>query len=512
MNARRVVLVMAILIILTGLPANAQSPPPEDLVTMLVDQGYLANAEGAMLLEDSIGTRITMTDLKSEVQLYELDQGDQTDFVIGSTLLWSGSSRDDGCGFVFHLRDADNFHMIDFTSAGEIRFHTQIDGAFQTQQRVPTDAIKLSPVEMNQLVLLVTGGTFEVFMNGLHVARFEDSTLPGGQIAAVLYSPQQKMASNCMFTGFWLWSPDASAITAVSDRPTPGAGEPAGETAPAETESPAQGRPGISTLTAYDQPMDQAVAELEDLGIIPSSGSEIFREPYAYFEGTGHWFTPLASYNPHTHIIMAGELTFTVGTTDELETCSFLARIITVGNRTTTFLNVGLTNDGSLFLFDITEGDFNALEDVRIGGNPGDPHHILLLAFRDSVDVYLDGELVMDDVAVEERAGTYGVSLIGVGDNARCEGRDIWGWEVDQVVEFGEDCGVVASNTVNLRSGPGTTYDRAGTLESGQTDLIVGQAEGDDGFVWWQLESGAWVRSDVVVEGGRCDDVPEVEP
>ena len=69
-----------------------------------------------------------------------------------------------------------------------------------------------------------------------------------------------------------------------------------------------------------------------------------------------------------------------------------------------------------------------------------------------------------------------------------------------------------APNTVNLRSGPGTENDKAGTLETGQTAFIIGQATDSDGFTWWKLESGSWVRSDVVTAGGNCANVPVLEP
>jgi hypothetical protein len=309
-----------------------------------------------------------------------------------------------------------------------------------------------------------------------------------------------------MFLGVALMFVISTARLATAQDPTPG---------PDEEEAT------FISLTAYDQPIDEAIAELEELGVIPSGGSEIFREPYAYFEGTGNWFTPLASYRPHTHVVMAGELTFTPGDTDENETCTFLMRIIAEGSRTNTYLEAGLitltsgTGIGTLMVNDVVEGESNAFGAIPapfLKIDLDEPHHVLVTAFRNTATVYLDGQLKMIVEDLDEHTGTYGISLKGRGDNAKCEGRNIWGWEVDDVVEFGDKCGVVASSTVNLRTGPGTTYDRAGALDSGQTEIIVGQAEGDDGFVWWKLESDTWVRSDIVTAGGQCDNVPEVGP
>jgi hypothetical protein len=68
----------------------------------------------------------------------------------------------------------------------------------------------------------------------------------------------------------------------------------------------------------------------------------------------------------------------------------------------------------------------------------------------------------------------------------------------------------VAGDGVNLRRGPGTDFGVAGTLSAGDAPAVTGQAQGADGFVWWNLDNGNWVRSDVVTEDGPCDSVPVV--
>jgi hypothetical protein len=74
------------------------------------------------------------------------------------------------------------------------------------------------------------------------------------------------------------------------------------------------------------------------------------------------------------------------------------------------------------------------------------------------------------------------------------------------------DCVVSnASRAVNQRSGPGTGFDVAGSLEAGVSESADGQASGADGFVWWRLASGGWVRNDVVDESGNCDSLPVVQ-
>jgi hypothetical protein len=72
-------------------------------------------------------------------------------------------------------------------------------------------------------------------------------------------------------------------------------------------------------------------------------------------------------------------------------------------------------------------------------------------------------------------------------------------------------CAVRAFNAAKLRSGPGTNYADRGTMSSGPNEA-QGQAFGTDGFTWWKLKSGLWVRSDLVEEIGECETLPHVSP
>lgn len=72
-------------------------------------------------------------------------------------------------------------------------------------------------------------------------------------------------------------------------------------------------------------------------------------------------------------------------------------------------------------------------------------------------------------------------------------------------------CSVNAKSTVNLRSGPGTNFDLAGTLSATETTEADGQFQATDGFTWYRLSDGAWVRSDLV-SASDCSNLAEVSP
>ena len=63
---------------------------------------------------------------------------------------------------------------------------------------------------------------------------------------------------------------------------------------------------------------------------------------------------------------------------------------------------------------------------------------------------------------------------------------------------------------VNIRQSPTTSSAVVGVLSANTSTQIDGQRMGDDGFVWWRVVGGGWVRSDTVSEGSATDSIPTV--
>jgi len=267
-----------------------------------------------------------------------------------------------------------------------------------------------------------------------------------------------------------------------------------------------------SALTSYDGKPKEAIAELEQLSVIPSGSSQIFNENHAFFTGQGNWFTPLASRSPHKNIVMGAELTFTVGSTSEFESCSLISRIKMNDQGTaTTYVQVGIGNDSYAYILDrYSEAQDSNLEVGSTSYNLKQPHHVLFTLINDAANVYIDGNLEITNFTIGERSGTYGISLSGRGPKARCDGRNLWAFAVPSV-QPGQ-CAVSSTKVANKRSGPGTTFDAAGQLAAGDEVVVSGQAKGADGKNWWQLEDETWVRSDLVTAVGDCANVPIIKP
>jgi uncharacterized protein YraI len=69
----------------------------------------------------------------------------------------------------------------------------------------------------------------------------------------------------------------------------------------------------------------------------------------------------------------------------------------------------------------------------------------------------------------------------------------------------------VTSATLNVRSGPGTSYPRVGQVRRGETYTIVGRTEAGD---WWQITydgKPAWVSGELVTATGPVESVAMVE-
>jgi hypothetical protein len=132
---------------------------------------------------------------------------------------------------------------------------------------------------------------------------------------------------------------------------------------------------------------------------------------------------------------------------------------------------------------------------ARIGG--GAP---FIVGPGGSFTAQASGELYLsvndDDFSDNGGAFTAIVTVMGRGENAGAP--------------IPAGCAVSTPKTTNLHAGPGTNYDIAGQLAPGTYGQVIGQTQGADGFVWWQLADNTWARSDVVNESGSCGAIPEV--
>lgn len=286
-------------------------------------------------------------------------------------------------------------------------------------------------------------------------------------------------------------------------------GEASGDSGAGTSSAAQPTTPAITTadvpqsVAGFDGQWPDVVATLQTEGLI-GTGSLVFQENRAFFQGQGDWYTPLARNSPFSDIVLAGTLNYTASDTTELETCSLLARVETTGTTTNSFIQVGLDNDGFAYYLD-RFGTDPAVGGLAANLEPGLSQHFLIILQDQEMIVYLNGDYA-DTITVGDRAGTYGIALRGRGVGARCEGTNIW---VYQAPKFTPGlCEVTSRSTVNKRSGPGTGFELAGQFQAGAIVRAVGQGS-DGSFTWYELEDNTWVREDVVNVQGDCASLPQ---
>ncbi|MEO1667780.1 MAG: hypothetical protein AAFU54_24300 [Chloroflexota bacterium] len=274
-----------------------------------------------------------------------------------------------------------------------------------------------------------------------------------------------------------------------------------------EPDAPAQ--PAADALTNYSGGYQAVIAELVDLGIIPDSGALVFQEDRVFANAAGSGYVSLATGSPFPDVVMAGEIDFS-SNSSEFESCGLTSRMTGTTNRLDQFLTVSVSNQGFGYVLDSQLPDdegFAGFGDLTF--NIDSPNHILYIVQGGEVSVYLDGELVLSGFEVTDRSGFYGLGMISDPSSVtNCEASNVWVYRI--AAEAG-GCEILAGGNVNLRGGPGTTFNVAGTLSGGSVSVAVAAATGADGFTWYQLEGGAYVREDVITAQGACASLPEPE-
>jgi hypothetical protein len=246
-------------------------------------------------------------------------------------------------------------------------------------------------------------------VNGQVVAQRTDSTLVEGYIGIGMDTFASSAATSCTFSNLWVWQLQNATGAAAS------------------------AQPGSATLSSVQVAPEQAVAELQSQGLVPSGGSMVFQPTSADFGGEGFWYTPLAEDQAYTNVVMAGDLTFTPGTTSDTETCTLLARaeISTLG-MTSAYFEVGLNNDGNLYAVDMVVGLPPAATYFAEQVDLSQPHHILFILNDNTLTLFFDGQMVANQHPINDpRAGSYALSLNSKTAATTCQISNVWVYQMD---------------------------------------------------------------------------------
>ena len=279
------------------------------MIDRLVEEGYWPDTDGEVTAESGFDFVVETAGQNIMRWAKSLGAEAHDDFVMGTKIYSGSGAPGDRCGFVVRQTDDDNFYLIDYDHRGMLMFTEKENGEWHNSIIVRADAIKHG-YDGNELWVVAQGDAFEVFINGEHVTQFKDETIPAGGVALVLTASGKAVVAGCSFMNSWLWEASAPVSGLFGGAPA----EPTAAPSPAEptaTSPPAGCRSWWITIS----PSRKRSRNSNGWSLSRRAGTRSFREPYAYFEGTGNWFTPLASGHPHTQVIVAGTLTFYGGLT-----------------------------------------------------------------------------------------------------------------------------------------------------------------------------------------------------
>jgi hypothetical protein len=263
------------------------------------------------------------------------------------------------------------------------------------------------------------------------------------------------------------------------------------------------------TLDSYNQGWEAAIDELRGAGVIGDGGSLVLEQESAYIDGIGNFYQPVASVPAYSDFVMAGEVSLTTGSDENYESCGIEGRVqVDRFGSTSIWLEAGLDSESTAYYADamtsLDECHALVLAD-EVDFNQ--PHHFLMVVQNDRMMVYMDGRLIGKNLPVENRSGTFAITLFGEGTQSRCDARDIWVYEVPYI-EPGA-CEITAISNARKRTGPGTGFSQSGLLVQGASQAASVYSLDGNGTRWWQLDDETWVRDDLVNAAGECSNIPE---
>jgi hypothetical protein len=492
---------LVIVLLLAVGSAAAQTPPDADVVNTTLASGNQAVTVGDLLLDEPFDDADAWETFKSDSVSLKVSKGAYRMFESGRGVTWglnddlhsdvvfqaevthNSLAEDNSYGVMCRADTSNNsagyYLEISANGFGSITKSTG-DEFITLADWTESSAIRTGQ-NTNEITAVCVGEYLALYANGELIVEARDSDFTEGFAGLSATSYNEDGEVDVSYDNVRIWEASFGS-GGTSDLP--------------------------ATLVNFGGRSEDAIEELEDLGIIPTGSTLIFGEDFAFFSGQGNWFQPLARNLPRKNIVFAGELTYIVGSTDDFEICSLTSRINTNNQGSaTTYVDMGLLNDGSVAIVDrFAENENSNFAVSSFTVDLDEPHHLMLIMIDDVAHVYIDGQLAIADFQVDERAGSYGIALTGQGPDARCEGRDIWAYQVPSTTPG--VCTVSSSRNVNKRSGPGTNFSSPGQLSAGEEAVVIGQTVGGDGQTWWKLEDESWVREDVVTANGDCASVP----
>ncbi len=131
--------------------------------------------------------------------------GEYTSFVAATTIAWGPGGRDDYCGFSFHRTDRDNYYNAEIDRLGTARFFILEDDEWRSGANATPSALNTAPNATNELVLIVQGSSFQLFINDEEAVTLTDFTHDSGVVSITSGTFESSDEAGCTFTHSQIW-------------------------------------------------------------------------------------------------------------------------------------------------------------------------------------------------------------------------------------------------------------------------------------------------------------------
>lgn len=486
------ILFLAISTLLFIVPVLAQDVPDEiedydgdwdAIIEQLDDSGYLDEDDGSLFYEDN---RLRFEE--DDELFIQFDDDEITDFVMAATLQMKPADTGDYEFCMLTYRDnfdegylGSGIDVVETVVLYDVIFDSDDDSLIEREDHDE------DVDEEIHLIIIALDDEITVYQDGELVIEEDDLTVREGVVG--LYRSEE---TDCDADDVWVWEIEGVEHSS-SNSDSDDSNDSDESSLPSEIEN-------------YDAASESVIQQFIEAGVLGSGNAFLFGEDYTFIGASGSSFFPLGRGRNRTDVVLGAQLTFNAQSSN-YEQCGLILRLNDARDPAQDFLLVGIDSDGDLFIQNSSFDDDDTFDFVSLDVDVDDPHHLILLARGDKLDVYVDGELVLEDYSVYEERGIFGIGQFTDSTASECTARNLWVYDTP-FFEPGV-CNVLASGTVNKRSGPGTDNDRAGQMSSGETLEVVSQTEGSDGYIWYELEDDSYVREDIISIVGDCNDIEE---
>ncbi len=157
-----------------------------------------------MLAAELATKTIDLTGQDNRLQ-WERLAGQYSDFVAGTQITWGPGAAEDYCGFVFRELDNDNLYSIQISRDGRLSFSKKLAGSWQDDIFGDGSRVRTGLTDVNDLVIVIRGSVFNVYLNGAFADRFDDRDFSSGSVGVVFGTYDESDVTNCTFTNTWIW-------------------------------------------------------------------------------------------------------------------------------------------------------------------------------------------------------------------------------------------------------------------------------------------------------------------